>query len=232
VAGRGDGGTHLSSLDGSSGRAFETERMFRHIAFLDDSPEELEAFERLFSGRFRITTVLVEQPAGALAKVRARLKGKKPDLFLLDLYYPQVDDAPRELRSGAVLEACRQIAAVADAAAKLPQDFSNPTLLLKEAHGLVAESRQLLWLLCRELRQSPEAGVRVLQELQLGYPRVPKVFYSRKATIDDLKSAMGAGASDLLLKPHPREENREAPRLAEKFASYCDGKPLDWRRNE
>lgn len=201
----------------------------KHICFVDDSAEELATFLRLYSDRgFKITTALVEQPAVALAKVKERLRGQAPDLFLLDLYYPQIDGAPRELRSGTILEACRQIAAVADTAAKLPEDFSDPIHLLKEAHGLVAESRRLLWLLCAELHQSPEAGVRVLQELQRGYPETPMVFYSRKCTVEDLKQALCAGGTDLLLKPHLREESREAPRLAEQFERYCSGQQPMW----
>jgi CheY-like chemotaxis protein len=200
----------------------------RHICFLDDSPAELETFTELFCDGFRITTVLVDRPGTALAAVSAKLKGQRPDLFALDLYYPQSDNAPRELRAGTVLEACRQVAAIADAAAKLPGEFSEPIKLLKESHDLVAESRRLLQLFCDELNQSPEAGVRVLLELRRKYPNTPKVFYSRKATVEDFKSALAAGATDLLLKPHQREQYKLAPELAERFARYCEGQPPEW----
>lgn len=199
------------------------------VVFLDDCEAELATFRKLFGGfGFQITTVLADRPSAALANVSKRLKGRIPDLLVLDLYYPQTEDAPQKLRSGATLEACRQIAAIADVAAGLPADFPRPLDLLKEAHNLVSESRQLLSLLCEELRQSPEAGVRILRELRLRYPNVPMVFYSRKATIADLKSALRAGATDLLLKPHPREEAREARRLAALFIAYAERRPATW----
>ncbi|MEJ2010199.1 MAG: hypothetical protein P8Z30_18930, partial [Acidobacteriota bacterium] len=195
----------------------EAER--RHIVFIDDSTDELETFERLYSGdRFKVTTILVQRPSDTLHRVYDRLNGEVPNLFVLDLFFPQDDDIPAGLGSDAAREARAQITRIVDAASGLPRHFSDGNRLLKEAHGVVAESQHLLSQFCQELRQSPEGGIRVLKELNREYASVPKVFYSRKATIPDAKKAMMAGGLDVLLKPHPSIEDREAPTLMEDFA--------------
>jgi FixJ family two-component response regulator len=69
--------------------------------------------------------------------------------------------------------------------------------------------------------------MRLLQEK---YPTVPVVFYSRKATVPDVKAALAAGALDVLIKPH-RSLGVEAVRTREILAGYCEGRGPDWRRS-
>ena len=92
----------------------------------------------------------------------------------------------------------------------------------------MVESQRLLSDLCQELRQSPRGGMALLKELNRGYPAVPKVFYSRKATIGDVRETMMETGLDVLTKPHPSIENREAASLMEDFARCCAGQPSSW----
>lgn len=201
----------------------------KHIVFIDDSTDELVTFERLYSGdRFDVTTILVQKPSETLWKVAESLDGAAPDLFVLDLFFPVADDIPSGLSPDAAREARVQITRIVDAATNLPNHFSDGNRLLKEAHGVVAESQRLLSALCQELCQSPEGGIRVLKELNKAYAGVPKVFYSRKATIADVKRAMMAGGLDVLSKPHPSIEDREATKLMEDFARYAAGGRPGW----
>jgi len=201
----------------------------KHIVFIDDSRDELETFERLYSGdRFRVTTILVQRPSDALHRVYDRLDGEVPDLFVLDLFFPLADTVPTRLSSEAAGEARAQITRIVGAASNLADHFADGDRLLKEAHGVVVESQRLLSQVCQELHQSPEGGIRVLKELNREYADVPKIFYSRKATVGDVKRAMMEGALDVLSKPHPSVEIREAPGLVEDFARYCTGQPPIW----
>ena len=205
------------------------ERERKHLVFIDDSQEELATFEKLYSGdRFRVTTILLQQPSEALRRVAGRLDGEVPDLFVLDLYFPERDRPPVGIGSDASREARAQITRIVDAATGLPDHFSEANRLLKEAHGVVVESQRLLSLFCKELCQSPNGGIRILTELNKQYESVPKVFYSRKATISDLKEAMMAGALDVLSKPHPSVEDSEASKLIEDFARCCASRPPAW----
>lgn len=201
----------------------------KHIVFIDDSAEELETFVKLYSGdRFKVTAIQVQKPSESLKQVTERLAGEKPDLFVLDLFYPQADIAPTGLSAEAAQKANHQVESILHSVSALGDYFGDGNKLLKEAHGVVAESQRLLSDFCQELRQSPRGGIKLLEELKRGYPTVPKVFYSRKATIADVKEAMMESGLDVLSKPHPSVENREASKLMEDFARCCAGQPSSW----
>lgn len=201
----------------------------KHIVFIDDSADELRTFERLYSGdRFRVTAIQVQTPSDCLKLVVDGLGKEVPDLFVLDLFFPQADSIPTGLSEDAAEDAHRQMRSIADSVLGLDRYFRDGNRLLKEAHGVVVESQRLLSAFCRELRQSPSGGLALLKELNVGYPSVPKVFYSRKATIGDIRRAMTESGLDVLSKPHPSVENREASGLMEDFARYCAGQPSSW----
>src|SRR5215468_3938260 len=73
------------------------------------------------------------------------------------------------------------------------------------------------------LGQSPAGGIALMRLLRKQYPTVPAVFYSRKATVVDVKAALDAGALDVLIKPHRSLEDAEAPRFREVLTAYCEG---------
>jgi len=71
------------------------------------------------------------------------------------------------------------------------------------------------------LGQSPAGGIALMRLLRKQYPTVPAVFYSRKATVVDVKAALDAGALDVLIKPtapwrtpRRRASGRSSPRTA------------------
>ena len=80
------------------------------------------------------------------------------------------------------------------------------------------------------LGQSPAGGIALMRLLRKQYPTVPAVFYSRKATVVDVKAALDAGALDVLIKPHRSLEDAEAPRFREVLTAYCEGHGPGWRR--
>lgn len=201
----------------------------RHIVFIDDSAEELETFARLYSGdRFKVTTIQVQRPSDCLKLVVERIAGETPDLLVLDLFFPQADVAPTRLSPDAARKAKDQVTIIVASVSRLDRYFRDGNKLLKEAHGVVAESQGLLSNLCQGLRQSPRGGIKLVEELNRGYPKVPKVFYSRKATIADVKEAMMESGLDVLSNPHPSIENREASKVMEDFERYRVGQTSGW----
>ena len=106
----------------------------------------------------------------------------------------------------------------------------NDKELLRAGSELVYWSQRMLRHWCDVLAQSPSGGIALMRLLREKYPTVPAVFYSRKATVADVKAALAAGAVDVLIKPHRSVQEIEAVRIREVLARYCEGREPDWRR--
>lgn len=207
-----------------------------HILFVEDDEREIATFRRLFEGdRFEVTAVCVQFPRLALPAVEKALGGRAPDLVVLDLFFP-VTDNTGGLAPDAVNEARADLERVMRAAGELEAMFVDETLLtrtnkqlLLAASDIVYQSQRMLRRWCDALGQSPSGGIALMRSLHDKFPKVPKVFYSRKAAVADVKMALEAGALDVLLKPHRSLEDVEAERIREALADYCEGKPPLWR---
>jgi CheY-like chemotaxis protein len=105
---------------------------------------------------------------------------------------------------------------------------TNKELLLA-ASDVVYQSQRMVRRWCDTLGQSPSGGIALMGVLHEKYPDVPKVFYSRKAAVADVKMALEAGALDVLSKPHRSLEDAEAARIREALADYCSGRTPRWR---
>ncbi len=202
----------------------------RHLLFVDDDEHEVTTFARLFHGeRFEVTGVHVERPSEGPSAVELALAGRTPDLFVLDLFFCGRDDAPRTVGGNKIQEARRAIQSTIEAAEALRElavrEPNDGKRLLREAHGLVQETRRLLDDWCEHLGQTHKGGIALLETLHRTYPNIPKVFYSRKATLQHAKDALHAGALDVLSKPEPRLELQTAEDLGERFLEYCEWRP-------
>ena len=202
-----------------------------HIVFVDDDPHEIGTFRRLFEARFRVSTVEARSPEAGLETAVATVGEAAVDLFVLDMYYPGGADAPTGFDAISARESAAQrltLDALGAAATCLRDRFdadpADGKALLRQAHALVHRSRVVLDAWCAALDQSADGGIRLLQLLETRWPGVPKVFYSRKATLEDAKRCLAAGALDVLLKPDPSLEQEQARALAETFTEYCQGR--------
>jgi DNA-binding NarL/FixJ family response regulator len=106
----------------------------------------------------------------------------------------------------------------------------NDKELLRAGSELVYWSQRMLRHWCDVLGQSPIGGIALMRLLREKYPDVPAVFYSRKATVPDVKAALEAGALDVLIKPHRSLEDAEAVQIREALVGYCEGRGPGWRR--
>lgn len=194
----------------------------KHLAFVDDDKQEITDFNQAFDGdRFKVTAIHVENPrdAGVVESIKAALGGKSPDLFVLDLFFRENNKAPRTISK----EQAGEAEQLRDAVEKLRKSVSGRPMhgqrALRKAYSLVEQSRTLLENWCIHLSQQPGGGLALLKDLEKAYPKTPKVFYSRKATLQHAKDALEAGALDVLSKAAKRQEVSDA------FGRYCDWKP-------
>ena len=205
----------------------------RRIVFVDDDHTEVDTFVRLFNGpQFEVIPVTARDPSDGFERVVAALEGSLPSLFVLDLYFPRSRKYPtgfgnlpaeglQSVTSG-VSETRRALDSLGASLEEAPDDGKR---LLREAHAVVHRARTLLDRWCKELGQSPDGGLDLLKALEGEYPRVPAVFYSRKATLQDAKQALAAGALDVLSKPDASLEFSQAAKLADDFQRYADSEP-------
>jgi CheY-like chemotaxis protein len=209
-----------------------------HLLLVEDDEHEIAAFRRLYEGdQFEVTSVCVQSPRGALPTIEQALAGRVPDLFVLDLFFPVTSEPPQGFTRETAAEARVDVRRVLQTTEQLEALFLDDAVLarsdkqlLRAAADLAYQAQTLVRHWCDVLGQSPSGGVALLRLLREGYPRVPAVFYSRKATVTDVMMALENGALDVLLKPHESVEPREAVRIREALGDYCEGKAPRWRR--
>ena len=210
-----------------------------HIVFVDDDEAELATFRRLYEGdRFEVTSVRAQFPHAALPAIEQALGQDAPDLFVLDLFFPIASDQPKGFTNDTSPEARRHLGRVMRATQELEAMFiadellaSSGKELLRAGSDLVFWSQKMLRQWCDVLGQSPSGGIALMRLLREKFNDVPTVFYSRKATVADVKAALAAGALDVLIKPHRSLENSEAVHLRDILARYCAGSGPEWRGN-
>ena len=210
-----------------------------HIMFIEDDETEMATFRRLYEGdQFELTGLCIQSPRSVLAPLVETLGDRVPDLFVLDLFFPAVSDPPGGFTPDTIDDARAHLTRVLRAAEELEGMFlddsalaKNDKELLRAGSELVYWSQRMLRHWCDVLGTSPSGGIALMRLLRERYPSVPAVFYSRKATVADVKAALAAGAVDVLIKPHRSVQDAEAGRVREILARYCAGREPDWRRD-
>jgi len=209
-----------------------------HLMFIEDDESEMATFRRLFEGdQFELTGLCIQSPRSVLPALGQALGDRVPDLFILDMFFQAVSNPPGGFTPDTVGDARAQLARVLGAAQELEGMFmddsalqKNDKELLRAGSELVYWSQRMLRRWCDVLGTSPSGGIALMRLLREKYPTVPAVFYSRKATVPDVKAALEAGALDVLIKPHRSVEDAEAARIREILAAYCEGRGPGWRR--
>lgn len=183
--------------------------MKKRVCFIDDADFEIELFTTAFGGTFELVTghSLTECDRGIDDKW-----GSPPDLFVLDLYFPQQ-----------VVDQNRLTELKASPPAIVPD---GGDLVLATQNYMALEKR--LMDLLRALGQTPQGGLDLAQSIREStkFRGVPMVFYSRNPTAEDYVRCMQEeGVLSLIPKPtgNTREETiaetrRLSDGLADKFS--------------
>jgi DNA-binding response OmpR family regulator len=147
----------------------------RRLCVVDDDPEELRRFREYMETRFII---------GAGTSLDAALEDLRrqghssPDLYVLDLYFPQGGTSTQE-----------QL-----------EDLANARKRLLDSHADFAS-------LLAKLGQAPQGGFRLAGRLSRFGQRAPFVFFSRKATAEDVVQGLDIGALRVIKKQDPTADD-------------------------
>jgi len=147
--------------------------LFR-ICFVDDDEEfEIPLFCDVFGEAFDIIA------ASNYAELKSLIDSRenwKPDLFVLDLYFPS-GPANRE-----AIEALRAE----------PLFVENDNAEIRTAYRNYLRAKTRLAGVLDAWKQNANGGLILAEKIVVDYPDVPIVFYSRKATLEDVVRCMAA----------------------------------------
>lgn len=147
--------------------------MFR-ICFVDDDEEfEIPLFCDVFGEAFDLIA------ASNYAELKSLIDSRedwKPDLFVLDLYFPS-GPANRE-----AIEALRAE----------PLSVENDNAEIRTAYRNYLRAKTRLAGVLDAWKQNANGGLILAEKVVADYPDVPIVFYSRKATLEDVVRCMAA----------------------------------------
>ena len=144
------------------------------ICFIDDDGEfEIPLFTEVLGDTYDIIAETDYKAAQAKFAVRGQWR---PDLFVLDMYFPMGSPDDSALNA---LRTARP--AYVDDDVQIRAAYTN---------FLTAESR--LHHVLDAWRQTPRGGLELASRITHDYPDVPIVFYSRKATFEDIVRCLAA----------------------------------------
>lgn len=144
------------------------------VCFIDDDREfEIALFRDVFADVF--DTVLATSYAELKSQVASR-SDWQPDLFVLDLYFPS--SSPDQ----AAIEALKTS----------PLTAENDNAEIRPAYRNYLKARDRLQKVLGAHKQGPAGGLELAKKVASDHPEVPIVFYSRKATIEDVIRCMAA----------------------------------------
>ena len=147
--------------------------MFR-ICFVDDDEEfEIPLFCDVFGEAFDI--IAASDYAELKSQIDSREKWK-PDLFVLDLYFPS-GPANRESVEALKTE---------------PLFVENDNAEIRTAYRNYLRAKARLAGVLDAWKQNANGGLLLAEKVVADYPDVPIVFYSRKATLEDVVRCMAA----------------------------------------
>lgn len=171
------------------------------VVFVDDDPAEAETFRRLYqTDELDISPLAATSARKAVEAVQQALSGDAPDLIVLDLYFPDMEEPPAQLEP-ITFDAARtsliqlQRAATDAEALLMPGEPLPTSTILRTAGDILYWTQRLVHEWCEMCGQAPDGGVQLLRALRLHYPHTPVIFYSRKATVPDVTLALTSGAS-------------------------------------
>jgi len=144
------------------------------ICFIDDDEKfEIPLFCDVFGECFDIVA------ATGYAKLKSQINSRKnwaPDLFVLDLYFPSGpanQDAIEALKAE-------------------PLSLENDKAQIRAAYRNYLRAGERFHSILKAWNQNAYGGLKLAETVSADYPKVPVVFYSRKATFEEAIRCMAA----------------------------------------
>ncbi|MBM3125365.1 MAG: response regulator [Chloroflexi bacterium] len=159
------------------------------ICFIDDDDRfEIPLFTQTFGDDFDL---IAGTSLEACRQAIVRRADRMPGLFVLDLYFPC--GLPDEK--------------VMEELAAHPIELPNDRADLRQAYMNFLAARDRLNKVLSARKQGPQGGLQLAAEVHGRYPNIPIVFYSRKATAEDVLRCMQQdGVVDVITKPTGRDD--------------------------
>ena len=174
------------------------------ICFIDDDNDfEIPLFHEVFGSQFDVIS------GTTIKEVQKKLKRRKPELFVLDLYFPL---GPKDDH------------AIQGLSQAFPQIVADGGDMRKAYINYLFMADRLKQVLSAH-KQGPKGGIDLCRKVTNAFPNVPIVFYSRKATLEDAVRCMGEEkVYNVLQKPTGKEDEdtrrltkQESDRLSSEF---------------
>jgi CheY-like chemotaxis protein len=147
--------------------------MYRVCFIDDDSQFEIPLFHDVFADVFDIVS------ATSYAEIKSQISNREswqPNLFVLDLYFPS------GLPDQDAIEALKTE----------PLTIENDNGEIRPASRNYLKAGNHLQRVLDAHKQGPTGGLELAKKVAVDYPDVPIVFYSRKATIEDVIRCLAA----------------------------------------
>jgi DNA-binding NtrC family response regulator len=164
------------------------------ICFIDDDAKfEIPLFREVFADAYDIITATGYENAKRQIDERT---GWKPDLFVLDLYFPE-GEADRD--------------AIAALMSK-PPEAENDRADIRTAYSNYLRAEDRLRAVLSAYKQGPKGGLKLAGDIAQDFPNTPIVFYSRKATFEDVVNCMACNGVRWVEKKPTAQGNDEDTR--------------------
>ena len=155
------------------------------VCFVDDDPEEIRRFRDNLDCEFVIAAgTSIDE---ALTELRKKGR-KKPDLFILDLYFPEGGRNTEE---------------------EVSKIHSARVAFLK------AQVKFLTVL--AQCRQAPHGGLELARDLDNEFGSIAYIFFTRKGMLEDANRAFKYGALKIIKKPDPNESEMEDRSISDAY---------------
>jgi CheY-like chemotaxis protein len=155
------------------------------VCLVDDNFKEIKRFRKYLKDYFVIGAgTSISEALSDLQKQGV----KKPDLFILDLYFPEG-----------------------------PRNTEEELMKLDAARGALLEAESEFLSVLARLKLSSHGGLELAKNLKDRWGSTPFIFFTRKGTLEDSVRALRQGALKVIKKPDPNKSEREGRTIHEAF---------------
>ena len=165
-------------------------KKIKNICFIDDDYTfEIQLFKDVFTSKAHI---IAECSFEECLEIIGSNKNLRPDLFVLDLYYPKGKENKEDISQ---LKRSRP-------------SFADDNGEHRQAYLNFLSANERLQSVLKAWKQTPEGGIEIAKKVCDDFPDTPIVFYSRKATLEDRIICRSLpGVMDVINKPSGKDDD-------------------------
>ncbi len=152
------------------------------VCLVHDNADEIRRFKENLSDYFTIGAgTSISEALSDLQKQGYN----KPDLFILDLYFPEG-----------------------------PKNTEEELMEMEKAREVLLNQQTDFLFVLAQIRQSSQVGLELAKDLHERWGSIPFIFFTRKGTLEDSNRAFRHGALKVIKKPDPNKTEKEGRPLS------------------